>query len=297
MKTIRKREGFAGQRAITVPKKILYSQCETNPVINGAYITSIGYYPKAKHHYRRRAAGADQHILIYCTEGKGKAQVDGTNYTIGAGEFLLIPANAPHWYAASEESAWTIYWLHFKGSAAGAATQSINQRFGGCKGAVAYNARRETLFEELYFNMERGYSYENLLYTNMCLWHFIASFHFDDKYENTNPKKYNDPVSKAINYMHYNIGNTLTLSAIAQQVNLSVSHFVAMFHKKTGFSPIEYFNQLKIQKACQYLQFTDDRLKAIAGYLGIEDCYYFSRLFKKLMGISPNQYRKRFVKQ
>src|SRR6476620_3863091 len=131
----------------------------------------------------------------------------------------------------------------------------------------------------------------------MCLWHFIASFHFDNKFENINPNKNNDIVSIAIDYMQSNISSTQTLSTIAKHVNLSASHFIAIFHKKTGFSPIEYFNHLKIQKACQYLQFTDDRLKIIAGYLGIEDCYYFSRLFKKLMGISPNEYRKRFQKQ
>jgi AraC family transcriptional regulator of arabinose operon len=57
-----------------------------------------------------------------------------------------------------------------------------------------------------------------------------------------------------------------------------------------------YFNHLKIQKACQYLHFTDDRINQIADQLGIGDSYYFSRLFKKLMGISPVEYRKRIRK-
>ncbi len=297
MKGTRKRDGFEGQRAITVPKKILYAQCENNPVTKEAYITNIGYYPKARYHYRRRLNGADQHILIYCIEGKGQAQVNDTHYTINAGDFLLIPAHTPHFYAASDDAAWTIYWLHFRGKTADAITHSINQKFSGYKGFVAYNAKRESLFEELYSNLERGYSNENILYVNMCLWHYIASFHFDNKYENSNPKNDNDTASMAINYMQQQLHSTLSLTDIARHVNLSVSHFVALFRKKTGFSPIEYFNHLKIQKACQYLQFTNDRMKVIAGYLGIEDSYYFSRLFKKLMGVSPNEYRKRFQKQ
>ena len=64
---------------------------------------------------------------------------------------------------------------------------------------------------------------------------------------------------------------------------------------KTGFSPIEYFNHLKVQKACQYLLFTDLRVKEIADKLGIEDPYYFSRMFSKLMGMSPGTYRTKRI--
>ena len=51
--------------------------------------------------------------------------------------------------------------------------------------------------------------------------------------------------------------------------------------KKTGYSPVIYFNHLKIQHACQYLQFTTLRVNEIALKLGIEDPYYFSRYLQK----------------
>ena len=92
--------------------------------------------------------------------------------------------------------------------------------------------------------------------------------------------------------MQQQIGNILTLKQIARFVNLSASHFTAIFHARTGFAPIEYFNHLKIQKACKYIQFTEDRMKEIAYNIGINDCYYFSRLFKQMMGKSPKDYRK-----
>lgn len=71
------------------------------------------------------------------------------------------------------------------------------------------------------------------------------------------------------------------------------AHFSVTFKKKTGFSPIEYFNHLKMQKASQYLLFTNLRIKEIAQEVGIEDPYYFSRLFTKIMGISPVHYREK----
>jgi len=294
MASMRKKDGFEGQRAISLPKKILQAQCETNAVIKDAYITDIGYYPQAYHHYRKRPSGIDQNILIYCVEGTGRAQIGELSYIINAGEFFIIPAYSPHFYAASKEQAWTIYWLHYKGKTSDVISASLMARFNSHKGPIASNAKRDALFEEIYSNLERGYSNENILYANMCLWHFLASFQFDEKFDAGHLKKCQDVVSSAIDFMQQHLGHTLTLAQIAQTVNLSVSHFASLFHKKTGFAPIEYFNHLKIQKACQYLQFGEDRIKEIAGYIGVEDRYYFSRLFKKLMGVSPLEYRKRF---
>ncbi|WP_366520941.1 helix-turn-helix domain-containing protein [Mucilaginibacter sp.] len=48
-----------------------------------------------------------------------------------------------------------------------------------------------------------------------------------------------------------------------------------------------------MQKACQYLVFTTMAIKELACCVGIDDQYYFSRMFTRLMGISPSAYRKR----
>ena len=159
---------------------------------------------------------------------------------------------------------------------------------------VNYSEQRIALFNEMYSSLERGYSSEHVLYANMCLSHFLASFHFDEQFAYSDTDNTTDPASIAIDHMQENIGHTLTLKQIASRVNLSVSHFAGMFQKRTGFAPIEYFNHMKIQKACQYLQFTDESIKEIAARFGIDDAYYFSRLFKKLMGRSPLHYRQRF---
>jgi AraC-like DNA-binding protein len=92
--------------------------------------------------------------------------------------------------------------------------------------------------------------------------------------------------------MQDHIDKNLTLADLAGHVNYSASHYSFRFRHKTGFSPIEYFSHLKIQKACQYLQFTDLRIKEIACKVGLNDAYYFTRLFGKTMGFSPKEYRQ-----
>jgi len=93
--------------------------------------------------------------------------------------------------------------------------------------------------------------------------------------------------------MHEHIDKLLSLGEIAGAVNLSQSHVTTLFKKKTGFSLIEYFNQLKTQKACQYLLFTDLRVNEIASKLGFDDPYYFTRMFTKVIGVSPVKYRSK----
>jgi len=289
--SIKKREGFQGQKAIVIPRQILNTRCAKNDVINSLYVTDIGYYPKAKFHFRERDHGADQHILVYCHEGKGQVKIKKTNYKIEAGDFFTIPMKTAHTYEADEENPWTIYWVHFKGTTSSQIVSCIEKQI-GLKGFIQYNEKSIELFNEIYNQLERGYGTDTLMYANMCLWHFLTTFLFNDRYS-LGKLANKDATDIAIDFLSHNISKVLALDDIAGEVNLSPSHFSHLFKKKTGFSPIEYFNHLKVQKACQYLLFTKLRVKEISQQLGIEDQYYFSRLFTKIMGIAPNDYRER----
>ena len=291
----KKREGFEGQKAIVIPRKILANQCAKNNIISTLYITDIGYYPKAKFHYRERPHGADQHILIYCYEGSGRVIIRKSDYTIQPGDFFIVPMKMAHTYAADEKNPWTIYWIHFKGSISASIISLIQKQNDSYKGFIQYNQISINLFNEMYSQMERGYSSDNLIHSNMCLWHFLTSFIYNNKYNPEGKLNFKDETDKAIDFLRKKIDQSLTLEEIAAAVNLSPSHFSYLFKKKTGFPPIEYFNHLKVQKACQYLLFTNLRIKEIALEIGISDSYYFSRMFTKVMGVPPTTYKEKRI--
>jgi AraC-like DNA-binding protein/uncharacterized RmlC-like cupin family protein len=288
---IHKKEGFEGQKAVIIPRKVLKEQCGIHPVIKNLYITDIGFYPKAKGHYREREKGADEHILIYVIKGKGNVKIEEETIEMNTGNFVFIPAKSKHLYEADESDPWSIYWLHFLGELSENIIELMLQQHTSYKGNVDVNARRSQLFDELYLNLERGYSMENLCYVNMSLSHFLSSFIYGTRFNQLDIENREDSVNTSINFMQDNLHKPLSLQEIAKKINLSPSHFSYIFRHKTGFSPIEYFNHLKMQKACQYLLFTDMRVKEISDHVGLADPYYFSRLFSKLMGISPMEYR------
>jgi len=105
-----------------------------------------------------------------------------------------------------------------------------------------------------------------------------------------------DTINNSIEFMKKNLGHTYNIKELADMLGYSVSHYSALFKKKTGFSPIHYYIQLKIQKSCQYLYFTNMNIKEICNKIGFDDPYYFSRMFKKMMGSSPAKYRSHHKK-
>lgn len=288
----RKKDGFEGQRAIVLPHTIK-DILTTNELTSLLYITDIGYYPKAEGHYRSRKDGAEQHILIYCTDGKGWVMINETRYNLKKEEFFIIEAGTPHSYGASEKEPWSIYWIHFTGEKSHLFRNIYNKVIRIEDSPEARFGDRLMMFEEIYKNLEMGYSTENLEYVTHCLWHFIASFRFISQFREVNKSKKGDIIQDSIKYMKENIHNHITLEDIANSVSYSPSHFGQIFLKKTGHSPLNYFNQLKIQKACQMLDFTEMKIKEIAFELGFYDQYHFSKTFCKITGETPSQYKKR----
>ena len=287
------RATMSGVPAFGLPKKITTEFLTRDPVTRQIYITDIGYYPKAAHHYVERPGGIGQHILIYCVEGSGWVLIDGKRIEVTPSQFITIPANTVHKYGANENDPWTIYWFHFKGEIAAFVVDLILQRTRNYQPAIIYDENRIKLFEEIYANLEKGYSQDNLRYVNMIFYHFLSSLLYEDKFSHADNGVADDIIARTIEQMQRKIHSVTSLKELAGFAKLSVSHFSAIFKERTGYAPVEYFNHLKIQKACQYLVLTPMTVKEIAFEMGIEDQYYFSRMFSRLMGYSPVEYRKK----
>lgn len=102
-------------------------------------------------------------------------------------------------------------------------------------------------------------------------------------------------VEKVIQYMHQNINTRVTVAELSELVQLSASYLSRAFRDVTGYSVIEYFNKVKIDKAKEQLIEGDKKVKEVARALGFIDEFYFSRVFKKLEGISPSEFCSRNV--
>ena len=99
-------------------------------------------------------------------------------------------------------------------------------------------------------------------------------------------------LAKVLTHIHNNIYEEISIDDLAAMVCVTKSHFIRIFVKMIGMSPLQYINRKKIDKA-ELLLITDDQpIKEIAYDLGYNDHSYFIRLFKKITGITPMAYRK-----
>lgn len=99
-------------------------------------------------------------------------------------------------------------------------------------------------------------------------------------------------IALSLAYIRRHISESISLEDIASEACLSKDHFIRLFRQATGDTPLQYINQKKIEKA-QLMLVTDNvPIKMIAYSLSFYDESYFNRLFKKLTGITPQDYRK-----
>lgn len=284
------REGFTGQKMLVLPQRVV-DETASSPLTENLYLTDIGFFPNAQFHYVERAFSFPQYILIYCVSGSGWYKLD-TKQPVRANQYFILPADRGHRYGAKAQDAWTIYWFHFSGSLARQFWQIYYAQHYPV-GTVLFSQDRINLFEQLYGILDKGYSQEHIRFTNFALWYLLSSFIYPSSFEPKDEKKIPSRLDEAITLMRENLSTMLSLKQLAKHVNYSVSHFVAEFKKKTGYSPIDYHNRLRIQKACQCLDMTNMRIKEISYMLGYKDPYYFSRLFSKIIGQSPSCYKSR----
>ena len=300
MQTIQKAEGFEAQKLIVFPDAFL-EDVSRHPLVKPVYVTDIGFFPHAQYHYRERPDGCNTHIFIYCVEGEGwvllplpanKILENNRKLPIYKNTLLVIPARIPHIYGAAEANPWSIYWFHLEGEAVQQFIQSFNMHKSTLYVPATEGVRIINLFEECYeILLYKGYSFKHYLYVSQVMRYLLGIIALLQGEASQDERK-NVYIERSIQYMIEHMQCSLTLGELANHVNLSKPHFIHLFKQITGYSPIDYSLRLKIQRSCQYLDLTDHTIKVISKRVGIQDPYYFSRVFRKIMGQSPSDYRK-----
>lgn len=98
-------------------------------------------------------------------------------------------------------------------------------------------------------------------------------------------------IEQSVAYMAQNLDRPLQVATLAAKASISPSHFFALFKRRIGLAPMDYFTRLRMARACRLLETTSLNVKEVAAELGYDDPFYFSRVFKSVNQMSPSGYR------
>jgi AraC family transcriptional regulator of arabinose operon len=92
--------------------------------------------------------------------------------------------------------------------------------------------------------------------------------------------------------MRQGLDEQLSLRQLAAAAGLSRTHFVAAFRRAAGVPPMRFFHRLRIARACELLETSDVPVGPIATAVGYRDYRYFDRMFRRVVGQTPRDYRR-----
>lgn len=241
----------------------------------------------------------DHHELILVTGGNGSIIIDNKRYQAKEGMLFYICSNILQSIESDFKNPLNFISVHFS---------YVNVFFSDNK----WDIRNETKVLPLNSMQEVKDSYQiNYIFRKMVdSWNDkLPGYEFMTKtllqqlifevYRNKKRENHNYSVSlkveNIIKYMHDNINSKITLTELSDRVQLSPTYLSRAFKDNTGYSVIEFFNKIKIDKAKELIIEGNKKIKEVANEVGFNDEFYFSRIFKKIEGISPSEFYSKNV--
>ncbi len=240
---------------------------------------------------RRPNGRVDYHIL-YIERGFCYLENGERSTPVGAGSIIIFRPGEPQHYHFLADDNTISHYIHFTGTGCAELLKKL-----GIYDIKVFEMGRSAVYEEISSKMVREYTvkrpfWEN--YTVGCLFELltlIARKH-SLRLESVSPES-EQRISLALRKIYDNISDPPTLAELAAEANLSVSRFSHLFREVVKKSPKEYMISLRIDRACELMENGQMSINEIAESIGFFDQSYFSRIFKKRIGATPMEYRKR----
>jgi AraC-like DNA-binding protein len=273
-----------GVRFITPPR--LRRLLARSPLAQGCYPLALGFYPQALEHRMHRPQ-PDDHLLIYCRAGQGWLETADGRLAVSGGDLLLLPKGQAHAYGADPQRPWTLYWVHFDGELVADFLKPLGK---GPLWRIGVQPRLLAEFDALLNLRKQGLNLAHFIHAAHQLQVLLTSLAVLPARTTLKSGRVLD-VDAVQAVMRAHLHGSLNLDELAAQFKLSRFHFAKTYRALTGHAPIQDFIQLKMAHACRLLDEGEQGIRQVAEQLGYEDMYYFSRLFRKVVGMAPSHYR------
>lgn len=226
--------------------------------------------------------------LYWLGSGNGAVIYKDKTITLEPGNLYVFPAFKVARYLCPKEM--DLYWIHFKAQLFGC-MEIFNLLNWDLSVPVPENEDMPGYFGQ-FFDAISSDDTRKLFNADALLRHFLSIFATEEKdYQGKNLQEL-QRFLPAIAFIEQNLHRQITLKELTKVVPLQHAYFCDLFSRTLGQSPIDFINNKRIERAQFLMTRQKSPLKEIAAEIGFKDVYYFSRVFKKIVGISPARYRE-----
>lgn len=232
------------------------------------------------------------YIIHVITKGKGKYYIDGKQYTLEKGQGFLIEPDTVTFYQADAQDPWSYIWIGFEGED----VEKILQEMGLIYKNSIFRTECLEKLKEIILEMMKCKDgstksqliFQGLFYMFMGILVEDAGVITDEKIS----KNSNLHIQKSLEFIHKNYGDNINVNEVVEYIGLNRSYFSTLFQKHVGMTVQKYLTTFRISRANELIDITDNSIESIAEDCGYNDPLVFSKVYKKIYGITPTQRRK-----
>lgn len=255
------------------------------------HLQEIGTLTALKPHTSRRS-NLSSYLFFMVESGRGVLEYDGKSFELQEGSGVFIDCRKPYSHTTDASDTWTLRWCHFNGPTMTAIYNKYCERGGRSVFTPEDTAPFFSALSDLTSVAESSdYIRDmriNALLADLMVCIMSESWHSEDK---ALPSK-KSSVLDVKHYLDENYADKIALDDLCGRFYISKYYLTHSFKEQFGVSITGYLLSVRITHAKQLLRFSTKTVEEIGYEVGIGAPAYFSRMFKRVEGMSPSEYRE-----
>lgn len=260
---------------------------------NFLYVQETGLLKSREPHISHREK-MDSFLIIYVLSGEGYFTYKGKRKKVYSGACFYIDCQSPYSHESLEKNSWEILWVHYSGGLAG----KYYEYFSRLNDNVFYPQNpmdTADILRQIFQNtQEKALYYELInhkLLTTLLTDLILCQKQQEKSFQNISTQQ---KLAELQAYLEKNYMNSCSLDELSKQFFMSKYYLSREFKKYFGEGISSYLSKLRITRAKELLRFSDLSTGEIATMCGINDSNHFLKVFKKLEGVTPTEFRRKW---
>ncbi len=231
--------------------------------------------------YRRVRLAPSGSFFLACLEGEGRILLEGREQRVAAGHVCLAPPRVLNAFHAAPGRAWSFAWIRYHEPAPLKPLVGAGSPLRLGAGAAHFGRLLEGLRDE--WETDRDPT---------LVRHWLALIHGLSR-RTARPWRRESRIAALWDTVARDLAADWKLTTLARASALSAEHLRRVCRRELGRTPMEHVTYMRVQRAQELLETTDDKLDAIAPRVGYHSAVVFSRAFARVVGQTPSEYRQR----